>query len=155
MKLLKKYWIAIFIVFVFFLFFKQVVSLLIFGCVFGYYGIDSIILLERLDSVGIKCKGKILSFESDNEGYKTPIVEFTTIAGELIKGKPILHVSTDLDKVRSYKNDIDKEVPILYEQEDPEIFILTNEQDMNYSFPIIAIFMSLVIIITSILSLFD
>lgn len=150
MKLFDKYWIAIIVIFVFFIFFKPVICYLIFGFILSYFGINSFILLEKLDTNGIKCKGKILSFESDNEGYKTPVVEFNTLEGELITGKPVLHTSTDIDKIRSYNGEVNTEVIILYQHEDPQNFILMDGQDLNYSSSILFSFTGLAFIIYTI-----
>ncbi len=106
--------------------------MLILGAIFFCMGTQSIFFLKKIKKKGVSCTGKIISYESDSEGYKTPIVEFTPFEGTLIAEKPIIYGSTDLSKIRSYKKMIETEVSILYDPDDPKKFILTNENGFNY-----------------------
>ncbi|TDW52535.1 uncharacterized protein DUF3592 [Flavobacterium sp. 270] len=124
MELNKNHGIIIFIPFVFFMFYKPAVCFLILGTVALYFLLSSILFLNKIKKSGIESVGKIVSYESDNEGYKTPIIEFETADGQNLAGKPFLHTSTDLDKFQSYKERIDKNIKIIYDSENPEKFIL-------------------------------
>ena len=86
MEDLKKYWIPIVIVFVFFMFYKPVIYFLILESLvllIGFYSWRFIMIIKK---TGIEGSGEILSYESDNDGHKTLIVEFTTKTG-------ILHIN--------------------------------------------------------------
>jgi len=94
--------------------------------------------------------GRILFFQADSDGDKTPIVEFTPIDGELTTGKPTLHGSIDINKIRSYKNMTEGEVPVLYDPDDPKKFILIGENGFNYFASVIIVLVGLGIIIVGI-----
>ncbi len=95
-------------------------------------GIAAIIFLKNIAKKGIKWTGNIIEHHSDSDGHKTPLIEFTTMTGELIREKPYVYASTDLSKIRTYKNSINHSVPILYDPERPEKFVLANEKQFNY-----------------------
>jgi hypothetical protein len=153
MKYIEKYWIAIVIVFLLFMFIKPVVCFLMLGSLIFYIGIKSILFLKRIQEKGITCTGKILSFQADRKGYKTPVVEFTPVEGGSIAEKPFIYASTDLNKIRSYKKMIDKEVLILYDPGDPKKFILADEKHFNYFVFVLLILAGLAFITLSICSL--
>ncbi|TPG41695.1 DUF3592 domain-containing protein [Flavobacterium pectinovorum] len=146
MNLKKEYSIIIMILFVFFMFYRPVVCFLILGTLLLYYGIDSLIFLNYISKKGIETMGKILAHESDNEGYKTPIIEFLSPEGKLLKGKPHYYAASDLSKFRTYKGDINKNVRILYSLENPEKFVIKTEKSFNYGTIIFVIAVSLIFI---------
>lgn len=95
--------------------------------------------MRKLDKNGIECLGTIVSYESDEEGYKTPVIEFQTTEGKNLIGKPHLHTSTDLDKFQSYKKNIGKIIKIIYDSENPEKFILKDNSNGCGMFLLIAV----------------
>ncbi len=125
----KKYGILYVVFFVFFMFYKPVICFLIFGIIALVYTVNSILHLNNISKNGIEITGRIISYESDAEGYKTPIVEFQTIEEKIITGKPSFHTSSDLDKVRSFQANIHKSVKIIYNSESPEKFILKDNSN--------------------------
>lgn len=102
-----------------------------------FYAIYSISSLIQINKNGIENLGKIVSYESDDEGYKTPVIEFQISEGENFIGKPFLHTSSDLDKFQSYQKNINKTIKIIYDPSDPEKFILKGNS--NYFGSIIMI----------------
>ena len=132
MNQIRKNWTIILIAFTFFMFIKPALCFFIVGSLAFYMGTIAIRFLKKIQDKGVECTGKILSFQSDDEGYKTPVLEFTTSEGELINEKPFAYASTDISKVRSYKNMIDKQVSILYDPDDPKKFVLTDEKGFSY-----------------------
>src|ERR1700722_11675215 len=108
MTFIKKYWIAIVIVFALSMLIKPALCFLIIGLLAIYVGIEAIIFQNSIREKGIMCTGNILEYQRDNYGYKTPLIEFTTLAGERIKEQPFVYSSTDLSKIRSYKNMINQ-----------------------------------------------
>lgn len=124
MGLNKNHAIIIFILFVFFIFYKPAVCFLIFGLLTLYYMIFSVLFLNKINKNGIESTGEIISYESDDEGYKIPVIQFETADGKNLIGKPYLFTSTDLDKFQSYKERIGKNIKITYDSENPEKFIL-------------------------------
>ena len=137
----RKYGIPLFIGFVFFMYYKPIVCFIILGsiifiCSFSYWR-----FLLYINKNGIHSVGKIVFYESDSDGYKTPMVEFTSQNGMQVREKPYFYASTDLSKIRTYKKDIDKPIDILYDPKSPEKFVLGKERNFN-SFGLI--FMALV-----------
>lgn len=130
MVLDKKYSIIFFILFVFFMFYKPAICCLMLGVVALFYAISSILSLNKMNKYGIENSGKIISYESDDEGYKTPIIEYQIDEGINFTGKPFLHTSSDLDKFQSYHRNINKSIKIIYDPDSPEKFILKD----NYNF---------------------
>ena len=132
MTFIKNYWIAFVIVFGISMFIKPTLCVFMLGGLAFYFGVASIIFLKNIQKKGIECMGNILEYQSDNDGYKTPLIEFTTLRGELIKEQPFVYASTDLSKIRSYKSMINQPVSILYDPDNPKKFVLTNEKEFNY-----------------------
>jgi hypothetical protein len=132
MELIKKYWIVIVGTFGVCMFIKPALCFLILGTLISYLGLASVIFLKKITKSGIEWTGNIIEFQSDSDGYKTPLIEFKTMEGEIIREKPFIYASTDLSKIRSYSNYIDQSVPILYDQDDPKKFVLKNEESFNY-----------------------
>ncbi|MFB9079629.1 DUF3592 domain-containing protein [Flavobacterium procerum] len=122
----KKYWIILIVTFIFCMFFKPVLCFLILGTFALGYACYSLVFLNKINKNGIEIDGRILSYESDSEGYKTPVIEFQIAAGIIITGKPFLHTSTDLDKFRTYSGNINKTIKIIYSPDNPQRFILKN-----------------------------
>ena len=123
---------------------------LLLGSAAVYIGIKALIFMQKIQKKGIKCMGRILFFQADSDGDKTPIVEFTPIDGERTTGKPTLHGSIDINKIRSYKNMTEGEVPVLYDPDDPKKFILIGENGFNYFASVIIVLVGLGIIIVGI-----
>jgi hypothetical protein len=132
MRYIQKYWLYIFIAFVIAMFVKPIICAFIMGSLIFYIGIETIIFLRKIHKNGIECNGTIVSYQSDDEGYKTPIVEFTALTGEIISEKPFVYASSDLSKIRTYKNMINQSTAVLYDPNDPKKFVLTNEREFNY-----------------------
>ena len=155
MKYIEKYWKLIVFIFVVFIFINIALSFLLLGLLVFYFSVETYIFNEKIQKVGIERSGKIISYESDYEGYKTPIIEFETKNGELISEKPYLYASTDLSKIRTYTNYIDKPVIILHDPENPKKFVLKSEKEFNYFFIFMLFTVSLGFVIIAICSLFD
>jgi len=114
------------------MYYKPVVCLLILGSLVTFIGIQSWIFMANIQKNGIESIGKILFYESDEDGYKTPIIEFKTKNGNQIKKKPYYYASTNLSKFKSYKNRINESVSVLYDKKNPEKFIVEKDRDFNY-----------------------
>ncbi|MFY0603575.1 MAG: DUF3592 domain-containing protein [Flavobacteriaceae bacterium] len=104
---------------------------LLLGTAIVLIGIHTLNVVSLIKRNGINGKGEVLFYESDNEGYKTPIIKFTTKEGKIVERKPYFYVSSDLSKIRSYKKRINKIVPIRYNPKNPEEFIITHEGGVN------------------------
>ncbi|MFH7010966.1 DUF3592 domain-containing protein [Flavobacterium sp. FlaQc-52] len=126
MNLNKEQSLIFVILFIFFMFYKPAICFLMIGILLLFYAYSSISFLNQIKKNGIESFGKILSYESDNDGYKTPFIEFLTTEGKNITGKPFLHTSSDLDKFQSYQENINKTITIRYNPEDPEKFVIEN-----------------------------
>ena len=131
MEYVKKYWILIVAAFLLSAFFKPALCFLIFGMLVSYIALESMRFQKRLGSSGIRCTGRILSFERDRYGYKTPVIQFTPIGGNEIIQKPSIYSSTDLSKILSYDNLISTEVQVIYDPDDARKFALTEKLGGN------------------------
>ncbi|SFW40224.1 hypothetical protein SAMN05660313_01450 [Cellulophaga fucicola] len=96
------------------MFYKPVICFLILGSFLKLIGIKSWAIIKGIKNNGIECVGKILFYEADKEGYKTPIIEFKVKNGQQIKKKPYYYASTNLSKIKSYKDKINEPVTVLY-----------------------------------------
>lgn len=139
MEFIKKYWLVIVATFGLCMFIKPAFCFIILGSLVSYMGLTSILFINKIGNIGIEWTGNIIDYESDSDGHKIPVIEFTTIAGEEIKEKPFIYSSTDLSKIRSYKNFINNSVPILYDPDDPRKFVLKDEEGFNYIVFVISI----------------
>lgn len=118
-----------FILFVICMFFKPVLCFLLLGIACTYYSIHTLLVLNKLNKNKIECFGKIVSYESDSEGFKTPLIEFETSDGKTFRGKPFIHSSSDLDKFKTYKENINKNIKIQYNFKEPENFIIKDQSN--------------------------
>ncbi len=128
---LKKNWKLIAVVFIVCLFIKPALSPLILGAFFSYLGFVSSSFFKKIHQTGISCTGKIIDFNPERDGDNGPLVEFTTITGIIIKAKPFVYSSTDLNKIITYINENNKNIPIIYDPEDPKKFVLQTEEGFN------------------------
>lgn len=132
-----KYWplqIVYAIVFIFFMFYNQMICILMIGVILLSFAIYGIWFVNNIKKNGIERTGKIVSYESNRKGYKTPVIEFQIGEGDFFTGKPSIHSSSDLDKFRTYTENINKTVKIIYSPKSPENFIL---KDSSNDFAII------------------
>ena len=127
----KKYAIPIVGVFIFFALYKPAGCFILLGTLVTTICIHYWLFLREIDKNGIKIIGKILFYKSDSEGHKTPIVEFTSKGGVQIQKEPYCYASTDLSIFKTYSNNINKPVSILYDSKNPEKFILEKERGFN------------------------
>lgn len=154
MEFIKKNGIIIVIVFVFCMICKPVLCFIILGGLILYLAIYSLTFLNYIKKKGIESVGEILSYESDDDGHKTPIIEFETLEGKVIKQKPFFYASSDLSIFRSYKNNINKKITILYSENNPEKFVLKNEETFSTGVIVLMIFIGLIFISIGVSSLF-
>lgn len=141
MKLNKKYGlILIGVAFVFCMFYGPALWFLILGTIMLYNAFSTLIFFDHIKKNGIECTGKILSYKSDEDNHKTPVIEFKTIQGNLITKKPYYYASTDLSIFRTYKNNINKNIGIVYSPKNQDKFIIKTEKNFNYGSIIFMIF---------------
>ena len=128
----KIYWILFFVAFAISMFTKPEFCFLLIGSLAFCLGVYAIVFIKRTREKGIACTGRILSYEIDSEGDKTPIVEFTPPGGVPVTGTPHVYAKTESDIIRSYKKQVDQKVVVLYDPDDPKKFILSQDQGMSY-----------------------
>ena len=97
-----------------------------------FYAIYVISSLSDFQKKGIEVNGTILSYDSDYEGYRTPIIEFTTLNGIEIENKPKYYSSSDLGKVIKLDKNINSTITILYDPKFPERFIIKDEVTFSH-----------------------
>ncbi|KAF2512818.1 hypothetical protein EYY60_06835 [Flavobacterium zhairuonense] len=106
----KNYQILYAVIFVFFMFYKPVICFLMLGTVFLIYVVYTVLYLNDISKNGIEIRGEIVSYESGEEKYKTPIIEFQIAEEKKITGKPFFYTSSNLDQFRSHRENINKTV---------------------------------------------
>ncbi|GAA4125158.1 DUF3592 domain-containing protein [Flavobacterium chungbukense] len=121
---------------------------------FLIYSIAGYIFLDNIHKNGIEGIGKIVSYKSDQEGYKTPTIEYQTIDGKNFRGEPFIHGSSDLDKLGAFQQNINIKIAILYSAKSPENFVI-KERKSNSAILILFIFIGLALIIYSVIGLLD
>jgi hypothetical protein len=131
MDWVKKYSILFIILFAASAFIEPALCFLLLGAFIAYWGFSTISYQKRLSNTGIDVEGKIVGYKSDRDGDKTPVIEFLSLQGDIIKGTPFVYLSTYLNKTEARNNPIDLPVPVLYDPADPEKFILRNEKGFN------------------------
>ena len=125
----NKYELPLVIAFVVSMFYKPMFCFIILGSWVIITSFNYWRFLLNIEKNGIEGVGKILSYESDYKGYKTPIVEFTSKSGTHVRKKPHFHVSTDFSKLLTHKNTIDTTIDILYDPNSPEKFVIDEEEN--------------------------
>lgn len=143
----KTQWLIV-IAFVLFIFYKPIFCFLLLGSLILFYVIKYSLFLNNINKNGKETAGKILTYEMEHKGHKTPLVEFEINGKKIIK-KPYYYASTDLSKFKTYKNKIDKIIPIVYIPENPEKFIIKSEKEFNYFTLIFSSIVGIVFIIIS------
>ena len=129
---IKNYWKAIVIIFVLSMLIKPALCFLILGILFSLFGILSITFLVRIYKIGLCAKGKVTEFETDGDNDIMPVIEYTTLIGEIIKEKPYIYTSTDLSNILKNESSINQTIMIIYDPNDPKKFVLKNEEGLNY-----------------------
>lgn len=133
MKFIKRYWIAFIIVFAISMFLKPALCFIQLGTLFLYMSMKAILFLRKIERTGIESIGKIVSIEIHNNGHKVPVIEFTTPEGVIIKEKPIIYSTTDLQLISDlFKNYTGKEISILYDSENPSQFVILENSNSDY-----------------------
>lgn len=115
-----------------------------------FFSVNTLTFFDYINKNGIKTNGKILSYEKDEDGHKTPIVEFKTLEGKLIAKKPYYHASSDFSIVKTYQNKINKIVNVVYNPKKPEMFIIETEKKFNYGSVIFMIVIGLIFLVIAI-----
>lgn len=151
---LKKYWKPFVIIFIISMFLKPALCFFMLGSLCLFMGLKALLLLNKLNKKGVECNGRVLSIQVDNDGYKTPVVEFTPMGSEAVKQAPVISTGTDVSRLRSVKSQIDKEVLVLYDPENPKDFIIAGDNSLNYFVFILFSIVGLIFIIVSICWLF-
>ncbi|WJS96985.1 DUF3592 domain-containing protein [Flavobacterium johnsoniae] len=141
-----------FILFVAISFYNILICLLLLGFLFLIYSIAGFIFLDNIHKNGIESIGKIVSYKSDEEGHKTPTIEYQTTDGKNFRGEPFIHASSDLDKLEAYQQNINTKIAILYSAKSPENFVI-KERKSNSVILILFIFIGLALIGYSVISL--
>ena len=112
------------------------------------------IFLNQINKKGEETIGKITSYLTESEEYKTPLVEFE-INGKKILKKPYYYSSSDLSKFKTYRKNINKSITIVYIPNNPEKFIIKSEKGFNYFSLIFSAIVGLGFILISLANLFN
>lgn len=132
MELVKQYWYVIVAIFVFFMFYEQAGSAITLGSTLVYLCVDGIIFLRIIKKTGSRTEAKVIGYETDHDGDKTPVLEFKTSEGNIIEGKPYISISANLSGFRLNSKKKYIPVPILYLPNDPNKFVIENSEGSNY-----------------------
>lgn len=119
------------IAFVFFMFYQPIFCLLLVGTLMVVYALHYSLFLYNINKYGKEIEGKMKAHKTEEEDYKTPLVEFEINGTQILK-KPYYYTSTDLSKFKTYKSKIDKPIPIVYLPNNPEKFIIKRDKGLIY-----------------------
>lgn len=154
MEVIKKYWYFIVLSFVVsglvrmeFAFFILSLLILYFNCYY-YIGVD------KINKIGIETTVEILFYGRDRDLHKTPIIKFY-IGEREIQKEPFYYASTDLSKFKTYKNNINKPIPIKYNPINPEEFIICSEKNFSWGAMIFTTLIGLIFLFVSIAGLLE
>lgn len=102
--------------------------------IFLYMGVRGILFLKKVNKEGVSKIGKVVAFNVDGEGYKSPVIEYTNNEGILKSGEPELNVSSQLEVagMNLVNTNWNKEVEISYEPENPDKYVIIEEIYENY-----------------------
>ncbi|KUF40891.1 hypothetical protein [Myroides marinus] len=114
----------------FLIFFAPAFCPLILGSLMVYYTVHYALFLRNISKYGKEDTGKIVSYQKGNKGYKVPLIEFE-INGTVIVKTPYFYASTDLSKLMTYSDDINKSIGIIYDPKDFEKFVIKSKSGFN------------------------
>ncbi|MFN8309292.1 MAG: DUF3592 domain-containing protein [Chitinophagales bacterium] len=103
--------------------------ILVFGLVFLYSTIESAVFLIRIKKNGVPCTGRMVHYVSDDNNRVQPLITFTTEDGKTIKGLPYFYMSAQTVKEIPQGKAID----IIYQSDDPAVFMVQHEGWINFS----------------------
>jgi len=118
--------------FTFFAFYKPIVCGFLMGIYVMYFSYKYFFVLRRISNNSKYTTAKIIDYKRVEWNYKEPIISFETKEGIKIDSKPAFYFATDLSKIRSYKNKINQPVEIIYNQNNPNEFVIASESKLNY-----------------------
>src|SRR5688572_8193683 len=130
----EKYLIPIVIVCLVLFLINPVVCFLVVGLLAFGYVIISAFNFKKIQRKGIECTGEIVSYQANAKGYKTPVISFTAIDGQIICATPFVYASSSFDILKSGNKNIGKKVLVLYDRDNPERFILKESASNYFSF---------------------
>jgi len=87
--------------------------------------------IDYINKEGIKTNGKIVTYKLDNDGKKTPIIEFKTLEGKLITKTPYYYFSTDLSFLKTFSDKKDESIEVIYDKKKPQKFLIKTENNSN------------------------
>lgn len=154
MKNIEKYWPFLIVVYAISVFTKPAFCFLLLGFLFLFMGIKAIVFLNTMNKSGIEAKGKIVEFETDKQGDLTPLLEYINENGDLIRSKPTVQSSTNLDLLFA-KFSLGDELVIKYEKQKNENFIIVEDSNFNSIVFFVFGLIGLVLFSIGVLSLFN
>lgn len=132
MRFIKKYPFLFITVFIVTVIFKPEVCFIELGVFLVFWALSSFIIFTRIKKNGVQCVGQIVELNVDSEGGKIPTVQFTTQSGQHIKAQPFIYTATDLSKLVSSEKHYEAGMPLKYDPDSPERFILIGQAGYNF-----------------------
>ncbi len=132
MYIKKSWWTPLFIVFVVCMFLKPALCFVLMGLIFILMSIVAIRFLLRMKHVGIDAMGSIVTYSPENN-INTPMIEFKTISGQIIREKPFVYTASSLMLSRLKGNNSMDEVRVVYDPDKPEMFVISADRTFNYT----------------------
>ena len=129
------------------MFIKPALCALMIGLIGVYISVEYTFLLKKIYTNGVECPGKIVGYKTEGEDGKIPLVEFTTIQGEIIKETPILYGSF------SSINRIEQSFLVRYHPDDPKKFVFVKDSSSDFFSIFIVFIICLTFVVLSIGSL--
>lgn len=141
-NLVKKHPFILFLLILPFFLYNPFLVFVIMGLLGSYLCLEGYSTLKKIEESGIECDGKIVKFVKGRNS-KTPLVEFTTKSGELIREEPFVYASANVIQAYTMAEDIGKTVLIKYNPDHPKDFIFIDEVGSNSFILVICIIVCL------------
>uniref|UniRef100_UPI00404932AD DUF3592 domain-containing protein n=1 Tax=Flavobacterium sp. TaxID=239 RepID=UPI00404932AD len=109
------------------------VSFFIIGLVVISVGVYGMIFIDLIKKRGKVTNGKIVSYQKDDEGFKTPIIEFTTRNGKLVRKVPTTFFSFKSSFSKHSNSALNENMQVLYDPNNPEKFLIKQNIETDYN----------------------
>lgn len=128
LKLINKYGIPIFLLFLAGVFFAPGISALVFSGLCALVAIEMRRTLRGLRNEGIEAIAKIERFESDSDGDPIPVMSFETSDGIHVKGRPYHYIRPSFVLESGRGDETGKEYAVLYRPDVPTEFVRQKDE---------------------------
>jgi hypothetical protein len=123
LKLINKYAIPIFLLFLAGVFFAPGIAALLFGLLCALLAMEMRSTLRSLRKSGAEAIAKIERFERDSDGDPIPVMSFETADGTRVEGRLFYHFSSAFVFQSGSRAEVGKEQVVLFVPDNPTAFV--------------------------------